>query len=122
VHYKAVLNLDTRTTSIIYPRRAAVIVQGQAPRGVYVVCQGSLKLSVGSSDGRPMILGIVEPGEVIGLNATVSNTAYGVTAEALEPCQVNFIKREDFLQFLTDHKQVSFGDKHFAVQHIESAM
>lgn len=43
---------------------------------------------------------IAEPGEVLGLSATILGKPYEVTAEILESCQVNFIKREAFLDFL----------------------
>ncbi len=98
---------DAMTTKILYPRGATIFVEGQAPRGVFVLCQGRIKLSNCSSDGKTMILGIVEPGEALGLNATVSNAPYGVTAEALEPCQTNFVRRRDFLSLLDDDKNVS---------------
>src|SRR5207248_11023217 len=41
--------------------------------------------------------------EVLGLSATISGRPYMATAETLVPCQVNFIKREDFLRFLSEH-------------------
>ena len=40
-------------------------------------------------------------GEVLGLHASVSGKPYELTAETLQPCQLDFIKREDFLQ--VDH-------------------
>lgn len=36
----------------------------------------------------------------LGLGSSVSGKPYMATAETLNPCQVNFIKREDFLRFL----------------------
>ena len=57
-------------------------------------------MSIGSTDGKTLILQISEPGEVLGLSATVSGKPYELTAETMGPCQVNFVKREDFLLFL----------------------
>jgi CRP/FNR family cyclic AMP-dependent transcriptional regulator len=48
-----------------------------------------------------------EAGDVLGLNATVSNRAYEVTAEMVEPGQANFIARDAFLQFLCEHGEVA---------------
>jgi CRP/FNR family transcriptional regulator len=48
---------------------------------------------------------IVEPGEVLGLSATITGKPYEVTAETTEPCQVNFIRREDFFRFLRQHSE-----------------
>ena len=68
-----------------------------------MLCKGRVKLSICASDGKTLILKIAEPGEVLGLSATVSGKAYELTAETIDPCQVNFVKREDFLHFLKDH-------------------
>src|SRR5512142_2854458 len=90
-----------------YPKGAVLFVEGQAPRGIYVLCKGRVKLSICSTDGKTLILKVAEPGEVLGLSATVSGKAYELTAETLDPCQVNFVKREDFLRFLKDHNEVT---------------
>lgn len=94
--------------SSAYPKGAVLFVEGQSPRGIFVLCKGRAKLSVGSSDGKTLILKIAEPGEVLGLSATVSGKPYELTAETLDPCQVNFVKREDFLRFLKDHSEACF--------------
>jgi len=91
-----------------YPGDAVLFVEGQAPRGVFVLCQGRVKLSFSSSDGKTLILKIAEPGEVLGLSATVSGKPYELTAETIDPCQVTFIKREDFIRLLHAHADFSF--------------
>ncbi len=89
-----------------YPKGAVLFVEGQAPRGIFLLCKGRVKMSICSSDGKTLILKIAEPGEVLGLSATVSGKPYELTAETLDPCQVNFVKREDFLRYLKDHNEV----------------
>jgi len=37
------------------------------------------------------------------MHATVSGTPYEITAETGQPCQLNFVKRDDFLNFLQKH-------------------
>ncbi len=91
-----------------YPKGAVLFVEGQAPRGIFVLCKGKVKLSICASDGKTLILKIAEPGEVLGLSASVSGKAYELTAETIDPCQVNFVKREDFLRFLRDHSEACF--------------
>jgi CRP/FNR family transcriptional regulator len=51
---------------------------------------------------------IAESGEVLGLSATISGQPYLVNAETIEPCQINFIKRGDFLRFLAEHTEAFF--------------
>ncbi len=86
-----------------YPKGAVLFVEGQAPRGIFVLCKGRVKLSICASDGKTLILKIAEAGEVLGLSATVSGTPYELTAETIDPCQVNFVKREDFQRLLSEH-------------------
>ena len=85
-----------------YPQGAVLFVEGQASRGVYLICRGEAKLSVVSQDGRTLILKIAGPGEVLGLSACVMDNEYEATVETLSPCQVNFIRREDFLNLLRE--------------------
>jgi CRP/FNR family transcriptional regulator len=91
-----------------YPRGAVLFVEGQSPRGIFVLCKGRVKMSICSTDGKTLILKIAEPGEVLGLSATISGKPYELTAETIDPCQINFIKREDFLRFLKEHADACF--------------
>ena len=91
-----------------YPKGALLFVEGQLPRGIFVLCKGSVKLSLNSPSGRTIIVKLAEPGEVLGLSASISGKPYEVTAETINPCQVNFVKRDDFLRFLKDDVEACF--------------
>jgi CRP/FNR family transcriptional regulator, cyclic AMP receptor protein len=103
----ALARLDAITSSATYPRGAILFVEGQEPRGVYIICNGRVKLFEASASGRTVIFRIAESGEIIGLPSTLSAKPYELTAEALEPTQANFIPREDFLAFLREHGDVA---------------
>ena len=90
------------TSSAVYPKGATLFVEGQPARGLFVLCSGRVKLSTCSADGTTLILRISEPGEVLGLPATVTGTCYELTADVIEPGQAKFIARTDFLSFLKD--------------------
>ena len=90
----------------IFPKGAILFIEGQSPRGVFMICSGRVKLSIGSSDGKTLITHVAESGEVLGLSAAVSDKPYEVTAETLEPCQINFMKRDDFLSYLARYGEV----------------
>lgn len=77
-----------------YPGGALLFVEGQMPRGAFVLCSGKAKLSTTSREGKVLILKVAEAGEVLGLSAAISGTAYELTAETTGPCQVNFVERE----------------------------
>jgi CRP/FNR family transcriptional regulator, cyclic AMP receptor protein len=99
----AVQRLAEITGSATYPKGATLFVEGQPSRGVFILCTGHVKLSTSSADGRTLILRISEPGDLLGLPATISGRPYEVTADVIEPTQANFISRTDFLNFLRDH-------------------
>jgi CRP/FNR family transcriptional regulator, cyclic AMP receptor protein len=99
--------LNEIKSSAVYPKGAMLFIEGQQPRGVFVLCVGRVKLSTTSRDGKTIITKLSEPGEVLGLNAVISNRPYEVTAEMMEPGQANFIAREPLLQFLKDHAEAS---------------
>lgn len=66
-----------------------------------------MKLSANSADGKSLILRIADPGEVVGLPGTISGKPYEVTAEVLEPIQVNFIPKDVFLKFLLENGEAA---------------
>jgi CRP/FNR family transcriptional regulator len=104
----ALQTFESIKSATAYPPGAVLFVEGQLPRGIFVLCKGSAKLSINSPGGKTMIVKLAEPGEVLGLSATMSGKPYEVTAQTIDPCQVNFIKRDDFLKFLKDDVEVCF--------------
>jgi len=99
----ALQTLAAIKSTAMYPKGALLFIEGQLPRGVFILCQGKAKLSTSSKDGKTIILKLAEPGEVLGLSATVSGRPYEVSVEMLEPAQANFIARDPFLTFLREH-------------------
>jgi len=98
----------------VYPGDAVIFLEGQSPRGIFMLCQGRAKLSTTSRDGKTFILRIAKPGEVLGLQATVTGKPYELTVETMQPSQLDFVNREDFLRFLKEHGDACLQ----AAQHI----
>ena len=96
-------HFDSIRFPALYPKGALLFVEGQTPRGVFLLCCGRVKLLTSSGAARVLITDIAEAGEVLGLSAALAGHPYEVTAVTLEACQVNFIKREEFLRFLEEH-------------------
>jgi CRP/FNR family cyclic AMP-dependent transcriptional regulator len=97
-----------------FPEGAVIFLEGQTPRGIFMLCQGQAKLSSTARDGKTFILRIARAGEVLGLHATVTGRPYELTVETMQPCQLNFVSREDFLPFLKKHGDACLH----AAQHI----
>lgn len=101
----AMKTLDAIKFTSVYPKGSILFVDGEEPRGVFILCSGRAKLTTSSSEGRTLIVKIAEAGEVLGASATILGRPYEVSAETLEPSQLNFIKRDDFLRFLSSHTE-----------------
>lgn len=99
--------LNEIKSTAVYPESAVLFIEGQTSRGIFILCSGRAKLSTASKSGKTVITRISEPGDVLGLSATISNYPYEVTAEMLEPGQVNFISKESLLQLLRSNNDVT---------------
>jgi CRP/FNR family cyclic AMP-dependent transcriptional regulator len=118
---EALRSLEAIRSTATYPKGTVLFVEGQNPRGVFLLCNGRGKLSATSSEGKSLILKIAEPGEVLGMSATVSGRPYEATLELLEPSQVNFLRRDDFLNFLRQHGEVALRTAQQLSQNYHSA-
>lgn len=101
----AVKDLDAIKFSSAYPEGAVLFIERQPTRGVYILCEGQVKLSISSSEGKRVILRIAKAGEVLGLVSALAGTPHEVTAETLRPSQVAFIPRDAFLRFIAKHPE-----------------
>jgi len=98
----------------VFPEGAVIFLEGQNARGIFMLCQGQAKLSTTTRDGKTFILRIAKAGEVLGLHAVVTGKPYELTVETMQPSQLDFAGREDFLGFLKDHGDACLH----AAQHI----
>ena len=105
---KALEELERLKYSTSFPAGAVIFSQGQSPRGVNIICQGKVKLSMTAPDGRVLTIKMAEAGEVLGLSATITGQVHDITAETETPCQLNFIRRDDFLRFLQSNQDACF--------------
>src|SRR5450755_538170 len=103
----AVQRLNEIRSTAVYPKSAMLFIEGQQPRGVFVLCTGKAKLSTSSAGGKTVITKISEAGDVLGLSATISNRPDEVTAEMIEPGQANFITRDSLLHFMREYGEVA---------------
>ncbi len=99
-------SVDEVSHHSVMPDGVLLFVEGQTPRGVFILCSGKVTLSTTSKEGKVLILKQAEAGEVLGLSAAVSGTNYEMTAETALPCQLNYIGRKDFMTLLQNESEV----------------
>ena len=101
---REVRRLDDIKLSKYYPRGSVLFVEGQRPRGVYILCEGRAKLSISSAEGKTLVLRIAQPGDLLGLNSALTGLPYDATAATLENCRIDFVSRADFTKLLDRSK------------------
>jgi len=102
---EALHDFDVLKTVSAFPRGTALFHEGQPARGIFVLCEGRVRLSVCSESGRRLTLRVAGPGEVLGLSAALAGSPYEMTAELLDNAQVATIKRKDLVRFLHEHRE-----------------
>jgi CRP/FNR family transcriptional regulator len=107
-----------------YARGSVIFSEDEKPRGLYVLCEGRVKISIASAEGRTLVLRVAHPGELLGINATLSGKPYRATVKTLDKCKLDFIPRDQFLQLLEKNKNAyadiaqALGEKlNYVVEH-----
>jgi CRP/FNR family transcriptional regulator, cyclic AMP receptor protein len=105
----ALKDFDAIKSTAAYPKGAFLFMEKQDARGIFVLCEGDVKLSISSSEGKTLIMRVAKAGEILGLMAGMSGGSYEVTAETIRPCQVAFVRQEDFQRFVAKHPEAAQG-------------
>ncbi|MGA9642359.1 MAG: cyclic nucleotide-binding domain-containing protein [Terriglobales bacterium] len=105
----------------VHPRGTILFREGQPARGVFLLCEGRVRLTVCSESGRRMTLRVASAGEVLGLSATLAGGCYEVTAEVLEPLQAAEVRRRDLLSFLREHGETCMHVVHLLSEDLHMA-
>ena len=94
--------LDTMATTVSHSKNATIFSQGDAPVGVFIVRKGSVRMSVRAGDAEVMMR-TAQAGSVLGLPGVLSNKPYSLTARAVQPCELGFVKAEDLIKLVREN-------------------
>jgi CRP/FNR family cyclic AMP-dependent transcriptional regulator len=108
--------LEKEAITTTYPAGAVLFAEGQAPRGVFIVRRGRVKLSICGSDGKTLILRMVEVGDPLGVAAVVSGRSYEATAETQERSEISFLRHSDLLRLMRQNGELAL----WVTQHISA--
>jgi len=93
--------------TVIYPKDAILFLEGQQARGIFILRQGEVKLSISSNEGKKLIIRVAQAGDVLGLMAALAGSPYEVTAETIYFCEAAFVRREEFLSYIRKYPEAS---------------
>jgi CRP-like cAMP-binding protein len=88
-----------------YKKGAAIYARGAAPRGVFLVETGEVKVSIAEARGHTLFY-IAGPGCVVGLGEVMAGRPYDATAEPVERATVSFLSREELFIYLREHRDI----------------
>ena len=95
--------LEKRSTPVACDEDRVLFRQGELPEGLFILHNGSVKLTMESPLGEAVMEGAASAGALLGLPGLIGNEAYSLTAKALKGSRLSFVKRDDFSNLmLTD--------------------
>ena len=97
------------STTTLYDRKTRLFVEGEKPRGVFVLRTGKAKLSTCSMLGKTIITRVADHGEALGLSAVISGHPYRATAEMMAEGQVDLILRDSLLGLMKEHYEIALA-------------
>jgi CRP-like cAMP-binding protein len=89
----------------LYKPRQVIFHEGTPASGLYVLCQGAVKLFQSDRFGREFIVDVATPGAVLGELGLEESDTYSASAEALTDAQLSFLPRGRLARFIERHPQ-----------------
>ena len=100
--------LEGVSTRIAVPKGKVLFQQGEAGRGVFLLREGKVRLSLHAAGRKKLLYRIAGPGNILGFPATLSNAPYSLTAENLADCELGFAPAEDVINLLSKRSDLCF--------------
>lgn len=91
---QALADLFRRTKPVALARGDMLFREGEEPAGIWVVCEGSIKVFRHAQDGRPLINRIAAHGDFVGHRSFFLGRPYEASAAAMEPSVVRHFDRK----------------------------
>lgn len=99
--------LEKRSTPIFCKEDRILFRQGELPEGLFIVHEGTAKLTMESPLGEAVMEGSASAGSLLGLPGLIGNEAYSLTAKALKGSRISFVKRDDFSNLMLTEPAMS---------------
>ncbi len=92
-----------------YPKNSMIVLEEEYGDTVYIVQEGTVKISRLNDEGKEVILAMLGVGEIFGELAALDGEARSANALAQENCIVYAIGRNDFIHLLKSNFKITFG-------------
>lgn len=92
-----------------WPAGRVLFREGEEPRGIYFLQSGNIDLVFSARNGYAKPLRVAEPGHILGLSAIVSQRTHDYSATTRTACEVGFVDRKKFLDYVDHSPAVWFN-------------
>lgn len=89
-----------------FPAGAVLFFEGDPAHEVLILLAGAVKVSVGSTEGKEIVLEVFEAGALLGELSVIDGRPRSATVTALRPVEVLTVAAGSFNQFLDRHPAV----------------
>jgi CRP-like cAMP-binding protein len=86
-----------------------VFLRGQPARALYAVVSGQVKVVATATDGREMVLRLIDPGACFGEIALLDGGTRTATVTANGACELIVVDRRDLLDLLRRRPEIALG-------------
>ncbi len=90
-----------------FEKDSFILVEKDSGSALFVIISGKVKVSRTSDDGREVILSILGESDFFGEMAILDGLSRSASVIAMETSELFLIEREDFLDLLQEHPEVS---------------
>jgi CRP-like cAMP-binding protein len=92
-----------------YKKESIILMEEESSGALFIIVEGKVKVTRTSSDGREVILNILSESDIFGEMALLDGLTRSATVTALEETDLFMIQRNQFLEFLKDHPEISIA-------------
>ena len=92
-----------------YDKNETIFIEDDPGTALFFIITGKVKISRTSDDGREVILSIISENDFFGEMAILDGMSRSASVIATENTELYIIKREDFLQLIKKHPEVSIA-------------
>lgn len=93
----------------VYKKNDVVLMEEEAGNALFVIKCGKVKIARTSTDGREVILTILSDSDFFGEMAILDGLTRSATVVAIEESELFLIQRNDFLNLLREHPEISIA-------------
>lgn len=100
--------LASLSTMCEFKKGATIYLLDEPSEHVYLLKEGTIKISRLGQDGQEIILDIIAPGEIFGEMSLLGEDSRSTMAQATENSLICSIRKGDFFNFFSAHNDLAF--------------